>query len=590
MKKLTFWKSLFLLCALIVGSTSAWADAVTDYNNIVSGTNYYIRATTGETDYYLSVPSSSGAGTAVTSKSNATVFVFTGSGTSWTIKIDGTSNYLTLSTSKSNGNVIIQSSAATWTASNNTTKGLLKLAANSTYYLQKNNSGTQFGSYGNTQTDIWLEPAVIESHNVTFSVNGVASAPTAVAEGADITFPADPASIGGKVFMGWTNGAISGNTDTKPTTLVTSAKMGTADITYYAVFAKASGTGGTAWVETAIDDISSSDEIVISNGSHAMSNNNGTGSAPAAVSITVSSSKITSNVEDNLIWNVSGNATDGYTFYPNGNDETWLYCNTTAVSSSNNNIRVGTGDRNVWTFDGDGYLVTNDTYTTRYLSIYSSQDFRGYINTTNGAFVPVFYKQTELTTYSEYCTNVTVTLAPAKPYTTLTSAYALDFTTVSDDLKAYIAKDGVSEGSVKMTQVNKVPANTGLVLKATTPGSAVNVPVFDGTGADDVEGNKMVGSATETTAIEKDGGYILSNGVFQPADAGTLAAGKAYLNIVVPAGARSLEMSFEDTTTGINGVEEIVPATTKTRKVVKNGRLVIETANGEFTIDGARMK
>ncbi len=181
-----------------------------------------------------------------------------------------------------------------------------------------------------------------------------------------------------------------------------------------------------------------------------------------------------------------------------------------------------------------------------------------------------------------------VTLTPAKTYTTLTSAYPLDFTNVSG-LKAFIAKDGVSEGSVKMAQVNKVPANTGLVLKATTPNSAVNVPVFDGTGADDVSGNLMKGSATETTAIEKDGGYILSNGVFQPASAGTLAAGKAYLQFAVTS-ARSLEMSFDDATTAINGIEEVASVNVKTRKVVKNGRLVIETANGEFTIDGARMK
>ena len=185
-------------------------------------------------------------------------------------------------------------------------------------------------------------------------------------------------------------------------------------------------------------------------------------------------------------------------------------------------------------------------------------------------------------------TTANQTFTPAKTYTTLTSAYALNFTDVSG-LKAFIAKDGVSEGSVKMTQVNKVPAGTGLVLKATTPNSAVNIPVFDGTGADDVSGNLMVGSATETTAIEKDGGYILKDGVFQPASAGTLAAGKAYLQIAVTS-ARSLEMSFDDATTAINGIEEVTPVNVKTRKVVKNGRLVIETANGEFTIDGARMK
>ena len=85
-------KSMLLLCALIVGSGSMWADKITDYTNIVSGTQYYIGATTGGTDYYLSVDGSSTsqsiAGTAVTSKANATVFTFAGSGTSWTIQFE----------------------------------------------------------------------------------------------------------------------------------------------------------------------------------------------------------------------------------------------------------------------------------------------------------------------------------------------------------------------------------------------------------------------------------------------------------------------------------------------------------------------
>lgn len=40
MKKLTFWKSLFLLCALIVGSVNGWADDATiTFANQTSGTN-----------------------------------------------------------------------------------------------------------------------------------------------------------------------------------------------------------------------------------------------------------------------------------------------------------------------------------------------------------------------------------------------------------------------------------------------------------------------------------------------------------------------------------------------------------------------
>ena len=144
-------------------------------------------------------------------------------------------------------------------------------------------------------------------------------------------------------------------------------------------------------------------------------------------------------------------------------------------------------------------------------------------------------------------------IKPAKEYTTLTCPYALDFTSVSSDLKAYIATS-VSAGSVQMTQVNKVPANTGLVLVKTS-GTTFNVPVFDGTGADDVTGNQMAGSATETTTIAENAGYILKDGAFHPATAGTLAAGKAYLNIAVPTNnAPALKLDFGGAT-GINTVQ-----------------------------------
>jgi hypothetical protein len=72
----------------------------------------------------------------------------------------------------------------------------------------------------------------------------------------------------------------------------------------------------------------------------------------------------------------------------------------------------------------------------------------------------------------------------------------------------------------------------------------------------------------------------------------TIPAGKAYIEVPNNelTNARELLISFSDgETTAINGIEEVAPVT-KTRKVVKNGRLVIETANGEFTIDGARVK
>lgn len=78
--------------------------------------------------------------------------------------------------------------------------------------------------------------SAIPTHTATFSVNGVTSSQT-VAEGAAIPFPADPADISGKKFVGWYTAEYS-HASNAPSPLVTSATMSTSDVTYYAVFAE----------------------------------------------------------------------------------------------------------------------------------------------------------------------------------------------------------------------------------------------------------------------------------------------------------------------------------------------------------------
>lgn len=73
------------------------------------------------------------------------------------------------------------------------------------------------------------------SHTATFSINGTTSTAD-FEEGTAINFPADPSDIEGKTFIGWTTEAVTGTTDEAPT-LVNNTIMGTADVTYYAVFA-----------------------------------------------------------------------------------------------------------------------------------------------------------------------------------------------------------------------------------------------------------------------------------------------------------------------------------------------------------------
>ena len=95
--------------------------------------------------------------------------------------------------------------------------------------------------WGSNHYDTYQDITVttIPTHTAQFSVNGTIDNNNncTVAEGAAITFPANPFDIYGKTFVGWTTATISGTTNTAPTPLVTSATMGNSNITYYAVFA-----------------------------------------------------------------------------------------------------------------------------------------------------------------------------------------------------------------------------------------------------------------------------------------------------------------------------------------------------------------
>ena len=172
------------------------------------------------------------------------------------------------------------------------------------------------------------------------------------------------------------------------------------------------------WVEAAITDLTTSDIFVIvgtvGNDTYAMTNDNGSNSAPATSSVTISGDKITSTVANNIKWNISGNATTGYSFNPNGDSEHFLYCTTNSASGNNNNIRVGTSqyNRQFFVLNSNNYLITKDSYTTRYLSIYTTNsDWRGYVNTSNNPATIKFYKRTTVDTSTPRITADNVGIA-----------------------------------------------------------------------------------------------------------------------------------------------------------------------------------
>ena len=155
------------------------------------------------------------------------------------------------------------------------------------------------------------------------------------------------------------------------------------------------------WILTDISELTSEDVFVIV-GTISTTNytiiNTTTAAAPKASTVNISDNKISGTPADNVKWNISGNSDDGFIFYPNGTTENWLYSNTTANSSANNNIRIGNPgnntNRNLFVLDNSGYLKTNYT-NSRYISYYSTDnEWRAYLNTSNNPGVFTFYKRT----------------------------------------------------------------------------------------------------------------------------------------------------------------------------------------------------
>jgi hypothetical protein len=113
------------------------------------------------------------------------------------------------------------------------------------------------------------------------------------------------------------------------------------------------------WVLTPLADLTEDDIFVIvgNNGdTFAMSN---ASNPPQAITVSIVNNKIITPVADNIKWNISGDETNGYIFYPNGDDENWLYLKD---KDTNNGVCVGTKEdgHNLFIFKS-GYLFNEAT-------------------------------------------------------------------------------------------------------------------------------------------------------------------------------------------------------------------------------------
>ena len=195
------------------------------------------------------------------------------------------------------------------------------------------------------------------------------------------------------------------------------------------------------------------------------------------------------------------------------------YLKVEANPDDNNNARA-----TIAISSGNATIKFTGTYTRNWLKY----------NSNNGSPLFSCYKSDDssmklVQIYKEVAHNESVTVTDAG-YATLASDYALDFT--DSDIKAYIATSS-SGSAVTLSAVNKVPANTGILLKY-SGGKTEPIPVFDGTSADDVSENLLV--VSDGTDKGGTGIYALANkthgvGFYPVSSELTIDSGKVYLDL-----------------------------------------------------------
>lgn len=243
-------------------------------------------------------------------------------------------------------------------------------------------------------------------YTVSWMVNGNLATTTDVAEGEQLTLPANPEAIGSKVFIGWTTSTISGTSESAPDGLFTAAKDAptiSANITFHAVFAKlSSSTSSWGRIKTLAE---------ITNGSYVIKSSDyilpstKTSSSPKVVAApTITGDEITGTVEESMIWQFSSTGTANQ-FYVRNADGNYLYAN-----SSNTGLRVSsTKDKWTFTTNTTGYFSMKEANNNRYCGVYSTQDWRSYTSATSNyanSGKLELYKLFSENTYSDYATTV----------------------------------------------------------------------------------------------------------------------------------------------------------------------------------------
>ncbi len=262
--------------------------------------------------------------------------------------------------------------------------------------------------------------------------------------------------------------------------------------------------------------------------------------------------------------------------------EAIAYINTLGTSLSPTEVYVHGIISQVDEFDSQHssitYWISDDGTTTGQMEVYSGKglngaDFSAVTDLQVGDIVTVKGKVKMYNTTPEFNYNneivslvrdVEATIPAGKEWITFCSTENLDFTSDIaglDGAYTITAHENQATTLTATKMTGKVKAGTGLLLRAAEKKDVAQVITIPVAATGDEQTDNMLKGVTVDTEVQKtDGSYTnlgLSNGEFHPySAAGTLAAGKAYLQIPtaqMPAGGNNAKLIIvlDGETTGI---------------------------------------
>lgn len=446
---------------------------------------------------------------------------------------------------------------ASWNVEINTSTGVASVVAQGTYTrktLQHNSSSNLFSCYASdSQAAVAFYRAGLPSANLSFpeesySVNiGETFTTPALTNpyNVPVTYSSSEPNIAsvdattGAVTIGSTAGTatITASFDGNSSYMATS--------TSYELYVIDPNI--ERWVKTDISSITNSDIFVIVGDGYAVTNNNGTSAAPNAISVTIENDALSDIPAANLKWKLTGNASDGYSFSPANDASKFLYCNTTASSSSNNNIRVGTGERKVWEFQSNGIMKTKDTYTVRYFSKYNDQDWRGYTGTSNGAVALEFYvKQGGSNTPSKTLSSITVTAPTKTAYTvgdTFDATGMVVTATYSDETTADVTTLATTDFATQVASAGNKTVTVSYTEDGITETGTFNITVSAAAGSTSVTFVAGTDTSSSTELSKGDVTITTTSGTFSRTDNYRIYANYS-MTVSVPSGKNITSIAF----------------------------------------------